>query len=90
MNLQDLHKQLTGNSADAQLAQLLRRLRDAGWRVAVHNDYYLANSVFGPAVSMTFWLFTHPDGRYIKGEGRTDVEALTQIVTSELFLSRAR
>jgi hypothetical protein len=25
---------------------------------------------------MTFWLFTHPDGRWIKGEGFTDAEAI--------------
>lgn len=47
-------------------------LRTLGWSVAVHNDYRMAGE------SMTFWLFTHADGQWIKGEGRTDAEALSQ------------
>lgn len=50
----------------------LARLRGNGWMVAVHNDYRLNGETF------TFWLFTHPDGRWIKGEGRTDEQALEQ------------
>lgn len=49
----------------------LTQLRDAGWMVAVHNDYRLNGE------TMTFWLLTHPDGRWIKGEGPTDLAALT-------------
>ena len=56
------------------LEDLLHRLRSAGWMVAAHNDYRLSG------VAHTFWLFTHVDGRYLKGEGRTDVEALTFIL----------
>lgn len=41
--------------------------------VAVHNDYRLNGEL------MTFWLFTTPDGRAVKGEGRTDAEALDQV-----------
>lgn len=48
----------------------LTTLRADGWRVAVHNDYRLNGEDY------TFWLFTHPDGRWIKGEGRTDNEAI--------------
>lgn len=48
-------------------------LREAGWSVAVHNDYSQDGRKY------TFWLFTHHDGRWIKGEGRTDAEALRQI-----------
>lgn len=44
-------------------AEGVDRLRSEGWSVAVHNDYRLAGE------RMTFWLFTHPDGRWIKGEG---------------------
>lgn len=51
---------------------MLNRLRDQGWAVAVHNDYWLAGERY------TFWLFTHRDGRWIKGEGRTDAEALAK------------
>lgn len=40
--------------------------------VAVHNDYVLNGRRF------TFWIFTHPSGRYVKGEGSTDAEALWQ------------
>jgi|GEM_PF-1875057 len=47
-------------------------LRAAGWSVAVHNDYRLNGEAH------TFWLWTHPDGRWIKGEGRTDEDALSQ------------
>jgi hypothetical protein len=52
----------------------LARLRAAGWTVAVHNDYKQNGELF------TFWLFTHPDGRWLKGEGRTDAEALARVV----------
>jgi hypothetical protein len=48
------------------------QLRAAGWSVAVHNDYRLHGEPH------TFWLWTHPDGRWIKGEGRTDAAALEQ------------
>lgn len=54
----------------------LQELRDDGWMVAVHNDYRLNGK------TMTFWLFTHTDGRWIKGEGATDSEALAQALAS--------
>lgn len=54
----------------SELSEILSTLRAAGWRVAVHNDYSLNG------VDMTFWLLTHPCGIYVKGEGRTDNEAL--------------
>lgn len=47
-------------------------LRERGWSVAVHNDYRMMGE------SYTFWLFTK-DGRAVKGEGRTDGEALDRI-----------
>lgn len=47
-------------------------LRAKGWSVAVHNDYRINGEPH------TFWLLTHGD-RAIKGEGKTDVEALNQI-----------
>ncbi len=47
-------------------------LRAAGWFVAVHNDYRLDGKRW------TFWLLTHDDGRYVKGEGATDEEALAE------------
>lgn len=47
-------------------------LRDAGWSVAVHNDYQQDGR------AMTFWLFTK-NGRAVKGEGYTDAAALKQV-----------
>lgn len=41
--------------------------------VAVHNDYRLRGETF------TFWLFTHDaSGRFVRGEGHTDREALKE------------
>jgi hypothetical protein len=51
---------------------LLSGLRAAGWHIGVHNDYRLDGKW------MTFWLLTHSCGKYVKGEGETDVEALRQ------------
>ena len=47
-------------------------IRAAGWAVAVHNDYRQQGEPH------TFWLFTK-NGRCVKGEGRTDAEALSQV-----------
>ena len=49
---------------------LLAKLRDRKWNVAIHNDYALGGN------RHTFWLLTHPSGRWVKGEAPTDVEAL--------------
>lgn len=56
----------------ALLEDLLKRLRQSGWMVAVHNDYRL-DGVDG---SFTFWLFTHGAGVFVRGEGRTDCDAV--------------
>lgn len=53
-------------------------LRDAGWSVAVHNDYRQDGKTY------TFWLFTHPSGRWVKGEGETDADAITNAAESAL------
>lgn len=45
-------------------------LRKKGFTVAVHNDYRMSGTAH------TFWLLTHSEGSYIKGEGTTDLEAL--------------
>lgn len=55
---------------DAYSLRALGELREAGWVVAVHNDYRLNGKPH------TFWLFTHEDGRWIKGEGDRDGVAL--------------
>lgn len=55
------------------LEDLLKRLREAGWMVAVHNDYQQHGEFH------TFWLFTHECGEYVKGEGHSDIEAMGEI-----------
>lgn len=47
-------------------------LREQGWAVAIHNDYRQ------DGISHTFWLLTKGD-RAIRGEGRTDADALNNI-----------
>lgn len=47
-------------------------IRALGWMVAVHNDYRTNGE------RHTFWLFTK-DARALKGEGRTDADALNQV-----------
>lgn len=56
------------------LEEMLKTLRGLDWRVAVHNDYRLNGEDY------TFWLFTHFSGEWLKGEGRTDIEALKQVL----------
>ncbi len=56
-----------------------------GWAVACHNDYTMTG------VSHTFWLFTK-DGQAVRGEGKTDAEALDQVrvqIRSPVKLARA-
>ncbi len=50
---------------------MLAELRRDGWRVAIHNDYRLAGE------EMTFWGFSSGD-QWMKGEGKTDLEAIGQ------------
>jgi hypothetical protein len=54
-------------------AAIANDIRDAGWSVAVHNDYLMNGERF------TFWLFTHRNGKWVKGEGRNDAEALNAV-----------
>lgn len=55
------------------MEKLLKALRDSGWRVAVHNDYRIDGE------DHTFWLFTHSSGLFVKGEGKTDMDALNEV-----------
>jgi len=68
------------NAPDLTVTQEADFMREQGWSVAVHNDYRLNGE------DHTFWLWTHPSGRFVKGEGRTDQEALKQC--AEAILSR--
>ena len=55
------------------LTSMLRILRENGWMVGVHNDYRQDGKL------MTFWLFTHPSGRWLKGEGERDEDAVFDV-----------
>jgi hypothetical protein len=68
----DVDNQVDRIDARENTFRILEELRESGWRVAIHNDYRI-----GLAES-TFWLLTHPSGIYVKGEGRSDLAALTQ------------
>ena len=64
---------------------LLKRMRDAGWRVAVHNDYEYAGKLY------TFWLFTHTKLKtYVKGEGVTDYDAIQEAIREMEISTRVR
>ncbi len=58
-------------------------LRELGWSVAVHNDYRLEG------VPHTFWLFTMGD-RCVKGEGRTDEDALRAVALAIKYADAER
>ena len=61
-------------SRDETLENLLKNIRAYGYTVACHNDYRLQGMPY------TFWLFTHPDGTWVKGEAPTDVLAVEQVM----------
>lgn len=62
--------------------QAAEAMREGGWSVAVHNDYRVDGKC------ATFWLWTHPSGRWLKGEGQTDDVALAECLRA-LSLSEA-
>lgn len=66
------------------MEETLFDLRKNGWRVAVHNDYKFKGQ------DMTFWLFTHESGRYVKGEAETDLGALNICLLEVMGVSHAR
>ncbi len=55
-----------------ELETMLDWMRCNGWAVAVHNDYKVGGEKY------TFWLFTHPNGTWVKGEAPTDREAVSK------------
>ena len=57
-------------------------LRSQGWMVAVHNDYWQGGKL------MTFWLLTHPQGFWVKGEGETDRDALDQCAQAAIDIRK--
>lgn len=75
----DCWKPLPDATAPSALQQksenaALAAIRSAGYSVAIHNDYRQGG------VPNTFWLFTHPDGTWVKGEGETDADALNLVL----------
>lgn len=62
--------------------EILKELREGGWRVAVHNDFMLKGELH------TFWLLTY--GNWcVKGEAKDDYTAL-RIVRVEVAKLVAR
>lgn len=70
--LAERFKEALSHAKDEVRDALADDIREAGWAVAVHNDYRQNGR------DHTFWLFTRGD-RNVKGEGFTDAEALNQI-----------
>lgn len=64
MKEREMNKSLQASSPDD--------IRQAGWMVAIHNDYRQDGEL------CTFWLFTKGD-RAVKGEGTTDAVALNKV-----------
>lgn len=77
MTNRDVATEMAQKAEDLEAAALLRALRTNGWSVAVHNDYYV-NTIPEPRGFRTFWLLTHREGFYVKGEGASDLLALRQ------------
>jgi hypothetical protein len=69
---------------DKTMEKILKQIRSMGYLVGVHNDYKLNGQ------SMTFWLFTHESGHFIKGEGLTDEEALKECKIKILEYSNSK
>jgi hypothetical protein len=66
-------RRLSRTAARKSLESALTYLRKANWTVAAHNDYRTSHGI------QTFWLWTHKaTGRYIDGEGQTDLDALNK------------
>lgn len=66
-------RRVSRTGARRTLESALAYLRAAKWTVAAHNDYRTSHGV------QTFWLWTHKvTGRFIQGEGQTDLDALNK------------
>jgi hypothetical protein len=56
----------------AKTFDLLNNLRETGWAIGAHNDYFINGARY------TFYLFTHRHYGWVKGEGINDRVALEQ------------
>ena len=61
---------MNGSKSDQSLVSTLAALREKGWQVAAHHEFEMHKQL------RTFWLFTHPCGRWIKAEGAAASEVL--------------
>ncbi|CAH1689439.1 conserved hypothetical protein [Hyphomicrobiales bacterium] len=74
------HDTLAGPTATSIFTNpILDRLRQEGWTVASHCDVVGSNGK-----STSVWLFTHPCGLYLRGEGATDCEAIAKVESQTL------
>jgi hypothetical protein len=64
------------------MEKMLARMRANGWVVAVHNDYQMDGEFY------TFWLFTHPSGFWVRGEAKTDEQAIADAQREAIELAR--
>jgi hypothetical protein len=73
----ELRARVYSRPATTSAGEVLEELRQDGWMVAIHNDYWQNGKLY------TFWLVTNRDGRYFKGESSMehggDVSALNTI-----------
>lgn len=69
------------DSGALKAEDVLLNMRRCGWRVGAHNDYTVNGK------QMTFWLMTHVNGYYVKGEAPTDLEALRMCENAAFALS---
>lgn len=76
---------MTDRFDSMSLEEMLAALRADGWAVAVHNDYMQPEyahtidadtrepiTIILDKTKMTFWMFTHECGIFVKGEAPTD------------------
>ncbi len=61
---------MNGSKSNQSLVSTLAQLRKMGWLIAEHHEFEVHKQL------RTFWLFTHPCGRWIKAEGDVSREVL--------------
>ena len=59
------------------LENFLTMLRSWGWVIGSHNEYYVHRPE-GPPLIRSYWMFTHPVGYFVEGDGATDIEAIRE------------
>ena len=63
---------------DNNYADQLDMLKERGWLIAVHSQHKR------DGLPYSSWLFIHPNGRWIKGEGHSDEQAVQNAYAQSL------